>query len=131
MSSKHLNERQIKAINRLGDCLIPGDPGLPAFSETTAVTDVDRILDYMPSSDLNDLKTLLTLLSYFPKVMLGLLLRFLELSPHIPTPVGALLRFMRLGLRGLIMTLYYSNAKAHDVLGYNVSVYTADLEKSH
>lgn len=131
MSSKHLNERQVKAINRLGDCLIPGDPGLPAFSETTAVSDVDRILDHMPSSDLKDLKMLLTLLSYFPQFMLALLLRFLELSPRIPTPAGALLRFMRLGLRGLIMTLYYSNANVHDVLGYSVSVYTADLEKSH
>lgn len=125
--SKHLTPRQLRAIDRIGDCLIPGDPGLPAFSEINATENVDRVLDYMPESDLADLKLLLGLLSYLPAFLIAGLMRFLELSDRLPTRVGALLRLMRMGLRGLIMTLYYANPKVHDLLGYNVKVYTDDL----
>ena len=34
---------------------------------------------------------------------------------------------MRIGLRGLVMTLYYSDPKVLAVLGYKVGVYTEDV----
>ena len=63
--SKHLNPRQLHAIEKVGDCMIPGDSELPRFSRTGCVSQVDRILDYMPESDLGDLKMLLGILAFF------------------------------------------------------------------
>jgi hypothetical protein len=124
--SKHLNERQIHAIDKVGDCMIPGDGELPRFSTTCCSSQVDRILDFMPDQDLSDLKMLLGILAFFPGFLLALLFRMLEASPAIPGPIGALFRQIRLGMRGLIMSLYYGDPKILGLLQYKVSVYTGD-----
>jgi hypothetical protein len=124
--SKHLGASQIRAIEKVGDCLIPGDSDLPRFSSSGCVREVDRILDYMPEQDLKDLKMLLGLLAYFPGFALALLFRFLELAPSVPGPLGAPLRLIRIGMRGLIMSLYYGDPGVLKVLGYQVGVYVGD-----
>jgi hypothetical protein len=124
--SKFLNDRQIQTINRIGDLWIPGDGELPSFEKVGGVKEVDRILSYMPASDLGDLKLLLNILSFFPKFILELLLKLVEKAPALPSPVGALLRQVRLGLRGLVMSLYFSEDEPLRVLGYEVQVYTKD-----
>jgi hypothetical protein len=130
MSSKHLGSLQIAAINKVGDALIPGAPGFPKFSSSGVVKEVDRLLDHMPSSDLGDLKMLLTILGFFPQFLVAAVMRLLEWAPRIPGPLGAILRLIRLGLRGIIMSLYFQDARVHQTLGYRVSVYTGDLKKS-
>ena len=126
--SKHLNARQVQGLNKVGNCMLSGRDDLPSFSTLNCARHADRILDYMSAQDLGDLKLLLTLLSFFPGFLVGWLMHFLELSPGIPTSVGALLRFMRLGLRGLVMTLYYCDPKAQTIIGYDAKVYTADFK---
>lgn len=127
MSSSHLTFRQIRAIGKIGDVLIPGDEILPAFSETDCVKQVDRILNFMPIQDVRDLKTLISIFSFFPRGAIFLTIRLLELSPKIPG--GGVLRLIRLGLRGLVMTLYYSDPKVLGLLDYQVGVYTRDLSQ--
>jgi hypothetical protein len=92
------------------------------------VRDLDRILDFMPAGDLGDLKTLLSILSFFPGFLVAWIMRFLEIALPVPGPVGGILRLIRLGLRGLIFTLYYSDPEVVKKVGYEVGVYTEDLK---
>jgi hypothetical protein len=125
--SRHLNQSQIHAIVKVGDCLCPGDGALPAFGKTNCVAQVDRILDYMPQADLGDLKMLLSILAVFPRFFLGLMFRMLEASPALPGPIGAVLRQIRIGMRGLIMSLYYGDPAVLKTLQYEVGVFTKDI----
>lgn len=129
--SKHLSPRHIRAIEKIGDCMIHETSGLPGFSALGCVKDVDRLLDYMPDQDLNDLKLLLGIFSLFPRFLLRWLLALLEQSakPGSMIPLGAVLRLIRLGLRGIVMSLYYGHPTVLGKLDYQVGVYTGDMKK--
>ncbi len=126
--SKHFGPMQMRGLNKMGDIFVPGDSELASFSGSRCAEQVDRILDYMPASDLKDLKLLMTLLSFLPTFMIAGFLGLLELSPRMGDWIGPILRFIRIGLRGLVLTLYYSHPQAHRVLGYQVGVYRDDLK---
>ena len=129
--SKHLNDSQIHALVKVGDCLAPGDEDLPSFSQLGCVEWIDHLLDPMSAADLKDLKLLLSILSLFPAVLMRALMRFLEFSPSVPGPLGAPLRLIRLGMRGLVMSLYYSGFAGKqyigktplELIGYKVGVF--------
>jgi hypothetical protein len=106
--------------------MAPGDGELPKFSSLNCVSQVGRITAYMPEADFRDLKMLLGILSFFPGFMLAALFRLIEFAPSVPGPLGGLFRTIRLGMRGLIMTLYYADPRVLKVVGYEVSVYTGD-----
>lgn len=126
--SKHLSSAQVRGLEKVGDVLAPGFDDLPSFSASQCVRHADRVLDHMSSKDLGDLKMLLGLLGYIPGFLVAWFMRFLELSTAMPTPIGAFLRFMRLGLRGLVMTLYYADPAATKAIGYEVRIFTDDLQ---
>ena len=126
--SKHLGARQVAGLEKMGNVLVPGDGELASFGASGCSSEVDRILDHMPGSDLKDLKLLLTLMSFLPMFIVAWFLAFLELSPRMPDWIAGPLRFVRLGIRGLVLTLYYSHPQAHQVLGYKVGVYTGDMK---
>jgi hypothetical protein len=127
-ASKHLGARQLAAVETIGDRMIEGDAELPGFSASGCVSEIDRILDYMPAQDLADLKLLLTLLSFLPAPVVGAFLGFLERGGASDGAVWGILRLIRIGLRGLIMTLYYGSSGVTEKIGYRVGVYTADLD---
>lgn len=130
-----LNLRQYTGLQKLGDAFAPGDGELPRFSELGCAEHVDSLFAEMPASDAKDLAMLLWVFSWFPGFALKGVWWILESTQGLPGPVGALLRFLRLGLKGLVTTLYYSGKKGrsytgkspHEVIGYQVGVYTADL----
>lgn len=122
-----LEPRHLAALNRIGDVLVPGDGELPRFSSLNCVSQVGRITAYMPEADFKDLRMLLGILSFFPGFALAVLFRLIEFAPSVPGPIGGgLLRTIRLGIRGLIMTLYYADPRVLKGVGYDVGVYTGD-----
>lgn len=135
-TSKYLTLRQTRGLEKLGDAYLPGDDELPSFSALGCAEHVDEVLDYLPADDRNSLKLLLGLLSITPRFKLVWLAKLLERSHNLPGPLGGGLRFLRMGLKGLVLTLYYSGKTGAnyqgrtplDVLGYDVGVYTGDLE---
>jgi hypothetical protein len=92
----------------------------------------------MNPGDLAQLKQLLTAASVMPGFGVQQLLKLAERSPRMndANPLAPTLRFLRLGLRGLVLSLYYSGRTGAaydgpsplDVIGYDVGVYTADLD---
>ena len=120
MESKSLNLRQMRSLNKIGDCVLPGDGEFPSFSKSQCVELVDHALCNVSAQDLGDLRMLLTVLSFFPKFCIHLILLLLN---NIP---GSLPRMAYFGLRSLVISLYYSGLKgpAHKIIGYDVSVAT-------
>lgn len=135
-TSRYLSARQRRGLVKLGEAYCPGDGEMPSFAELGCAEHVDEILAEMPDADRRDLALLLGLCAWLPGFVLSGLVRFLEWSPNIPTPLGGALRFLRMGIRGLLLTLYYSGKSGagyrgktpFDVLDYEVSVYTADVD---
>lgn len=124
--SKHIGPLQIQGINKLGEVYMPGGSGFAGFTRSGCVAEVDRILDPMPAKDRGDLKLLLTLMGLVPAFMVAGFVWFLERSTRWGDWAGPF-KFVRMGVRGLAMTLYYSHPQAHEVLGYEVGVYMDDL----
>ena len=121
--SRHFGPSQLRAINKIGDAMLPGSDELPRFSRTGCVAQVDRVLDHMPEQDRSDLKLLLTLFAFLPGPLVAYKMRAIEVVADWPLPfIGGLVRLVRLGLRGLIMTLYYADPEVQKRIGFEVRV---------
>ncbi|MGD9648952.1 MAG: hypothetical protein AB7U73_24790 [Pirellulales bacterium] len=136
LESRYLNARQRQGLDRLGDALLPGDDEFPSFSRLGCGEHVDKLLAEMPERDRGDVLTLLAVTGTLPSPLVRLLVYTLESSDRLPTALGAALRFAKMGVRGLVLTLYYSGHKGSqyagrtplEILGYEVSVYTEDVD---
>ncbi len=118
--SQFFGPRELSALERIGDLMLPGDLDFPSFSQTGCIAFVDDLLRSMDPKDRHDVKILLKALSFLPSPLLR---GFLRLCQTRWTPT---LRMIELGLKGLVMSLYYSNKTAphytgrtpFDVLGF-------------
>ena len=134
MNSRYLSRLQLHALARLGDAYLPGDQEFPSFRRLGCIEHVDRILEHTPPSDLQDLKMVLSILFFFPKWTLILLIHCLHALRNLPGPAGNLVRAMGFGFKALTMSLYYSGLKGSsysgktplELLDYEVQVYRGD-----
>lgn len=118
--SQFLGPGELSALERIGDLMLPGDSDFPSFSQTGCIAFVDDLLRYMAPKDRDDLRTLLKVLSFLPSPLLRMVLSLCQ-TRWTPT-----LRMIELGLKGLVMSLYYSNKTVseytgrtpHDVIGF-------------
>ncbi len=116
--SQFLGPRELAALERIGDLMLPGDVEFPPFSQTGCIAFVDDLLRFMGTKDRDDLRTLLKMLSFVPTPLVR---AFLGLCQTRWTPT---LRMIELGLKGLVMSLYYSHKTAPsgrkplDVIGF-------------
>ena len=95
--------RQLRALEAIGDVLVPGDEDLPSFSRLGCVAHVDRLLDFMPDDDLRGLQGVLSAASFLPRFLVAGLLRWLEAGLWPPGPWAPPLRVVRMGLRGIVL----------------------------
>lgn len=135
-ASHSLTARQQRGLEKIGDIYVPGDADFPRFSQIGCVTHAADILRELPDHDQRALRWFLSTCHFAPRWGLALLVRLAEASPRIPIPPGGTLRLLRIGLRSIVFTLYYSGRVGPDyqgplpvqITGYDVSVYTDDLE---
>lgn len=109
--SAYFNKRQLKAIDRLGDLMLPGDADFPAFSKLGCIHAIDEIAAWMPEGDMADLKMLLGLLAAMPDAGLRALIAQMSHADPWPEAIASTLRQIDTGLRGIIMSLYYSGRR--------------------
>ncbi|MFW9928045.1 MAG: hypothetical protein ACFFD1_01485 [Candidatus Thorarchaeota archaeon] len=122
LESKFLSKRELKALIKIGNILIPKNDPFPSFSEIGCIKYVDDALENLDPYDLSDLKLFFKLMSILPKFLSKLILLWMNSSKI------SLLRLGNLGIRGIVFTLYYSNKtaseysgqKTHDLIGYHV-----------
>ncbi len=125
--SRFLNRRQLNTIERIGNILVPSHSALPKFSDTGCLFHIDTMLEACPADDVRSLKAVLMLLSILPDAALHWLCRQLEKSEHYSGWLFAQLRLLKIGLRGIIFSLYYSGqntpyneSTVHKAIGYQV-----------
>lgn len=110
--SKHLSRRGMLALNRLGDLMLPRFEEFPAFSETGCVQYVDDVMDYAPQDDVKSLAVLLAILSFCPTILLKGFVALTQRGQTMQGPLGPLLRLLDMGVRSVVVTLYFSGKTA-------------------
>lgn len=110
LTSKWLGKTQIRGVNRCGDVVIPGDgEDFPAFSQTGLSKHIDRMLDYMTEHDRDGLIMLFGIFAFLPKPVIAFIMAMAKANAKFPDFLGAPLRQVYIGVRGVFFTLYYSN----------------------
>ena len=128
--SRILSAREIRALERIGDIMIPGVDGFPSFSRTGSIVHVDPLLEVTPPEDVAGLKILLSVLSFLPRALLAGFLRMICREDRAPGLLAGAFRNIHIGLKGLVMSLYYSNRtapgatgpKVHSLMDYELRV---------
>jgi hypothetical protein len=121
-ASRYLSTAQLRGLDRLGDVYLPGDGTLPAYSATGCSRDIDDVLEYLPEQDRSDLGMLLGILGWLPRFLVAFFVWLTERGESIPGGLGALLRFARIGTRGLVMSLYFDHPDVLRIMEYEVGV---------
>jgi acyl-CoA reductase-like NAD-dependent aldehyde dehydrogenase len=139
MSSKYLTSLQIKGILRTGDVIIPGEGKFPRFSDTLFINDIDLMLDYLTDDDREGLCMLMGFFALMPSIIIRFILALAEKNANFPNILGAPLRMVQMGVKGLIFTLYYSNIddekgdgkKIHNLIGWDAAIRSKTDEDSN
>ncbi|MBF2053265.1 MAG: hypothetical protein IGS03_07335 [Candidatus Sericytochromatia bacterium] len=109
--SAYFNRLQLRGLVRLADLMLPRSGEYPAFSELGCIEHIDVIAEHIPEPELKDLKLLLGVLAATPRPGLQTLLKLMQSPAPWPESVATVLRQMDTGLRGIVMSLYYSGRK--------------------
>ena len=106
--SNILSKSALKAINRIGDIMMPKNGELPSYSELGGIEHIDEILRYAPESDMKDLNMVLSILSVMPKFVLKWLIKNMSQSYKKGGGLWVIMRQLDFGLKGIILSTYYS-----------------------
>lgn len=118
-----MHSLQISAVEKIGNIYIPGDTDLPSFQSSQCIQHLEKLLEPMPQKDKEDLGMLLWVFAFLPRPFVYLFILFIEkISDFKPLPGLGIFRLIRLGLRGLIFSLYYGHADVLKRMEYSVSV---------
>lgn len=109
MTSRFFAAAELEGLDRLGDLLCPGDDLLPPFSACEAGSEIDRLAIAMSPRDRADLGRLLRFAARAPRPTLRGLLALLDAADRRPG-WPAELRLARLGVAGVVYSLYYGFA---------------------
>ena len=132
--SKYFNRTQLLGLQKAGDVILPGTDLSPSFSRTGCIDHVDRLAAYLSRDDLGGLQVLLRILRHAPKWSIHLLMKACGANARFPGFAGTALRTIDIGLKGLVMSLYYSNLTGPDYQGkkvFDIVGWNAKLIMSH
>ncbi len=121
--SSYLSIRALAGLNKVGDVVLPGEAqadGLPRFSDTGCIAYVDEVMAATAEDDVKALNLLLAVQSYLPAVIIRGLLKLSAWEQYAPGVLGTGLRLIGVALRGVPISLYYSNLHAPDYAGTQV-----------
>ncbi len=115
--SAYFSRRALKALNRLGDIIIPANGDFPSFSEYGGLEHIDKMVCYAPVDDIGDLNKALGLLQFMPTFVLKSLVKRMSNSADNNGPLGMPLRLLNLAIRGLVFACYYAERPGSEFNG--------------
>jgi aldehyde dehydrogenase (NAD+) len=118
--SKYFSQNQLHGLLKAGDVILPGTDVSPSFSSLGCIDHVDRMAAYLDRDDLSGLRTLLSIFRFTPRWAIRLLMTACMKNDRFPGFMGATLRTIELGIKGLVMSLYYANLAGEDYTGKKV-----------
>ncbi len=104
-----------RGLRRLGDVLIPGDGDMPSFSASGCAAHADHMLEHMYDDDRVGVVGALTLCAFLPRPIIRGLFAMTDRHKNAPEPIAGLLRMANIGIKGVVMTLYYSDVGTGNV----------------
>ncbi|MBW8051959.1 MAG: hypothetical protein FVQ77_16790 [Cytophagales bacterium] len=127
--SKLLSKPALKAINRIGDIMMPKNGELPSYSELGGIEHIDEILQCAPENDIKDLSMILSILSVMPGFVLKWLIKKMGRSHKQKGGLSVIFRQLDFGLKGIILSTYYSEKAGSgykgktplEVIGYRIN----------
>jgi len=127
-----LTPAQRKGLLKIGDILIPGNHELPSFSRSDCAGAIDRMLPFMNTSDRQGVEMILTLFAFLPSFLVRAFFALTETHRYVPEPLAGVLRLANIGVKGVVMTLYYSDVgtgvSVHEVIGWDAKVVEPESE---
>ncbi|MCP4665048.1 MAG: hypothetical protein GY849_01675 [Deltaproteobacteria bacterium] len=128
--SRYFTQQQLVGLQKAGDVILPGTARSPSFSATGCMIHIDRMAAFLSHDDLGALRLLFGFFRWAPLWLIRLLMVVATHNGNFPGPVGAGLRLIEIGLKGAVMSLYYSNLtgsdyrgeKIFDVIGWNPKI---------
>lgn len=125
-----MNAKQLTALNRIGELMFPANGEFPGFAELGCIQHIDLLVENAPKDDIALLKMVFGVLYYKPQFVYRFILWLMRTANSWPEPFASLFRTMDMGLRGMIVSLYYSGLKGQDfkgktpleLIGYEVNV---------
>jgi hypothetical protein len=131
-TSKHLSATQMRGLARVGDIVIPGDDVLPPFTRSGSLDHVDRMLDHMSDFDRDGVKLLLTIFRFLPGFVIVAILKLVQHDKRLPGFLGAACRMVNIGIKGVVMSLYYSDLGPRPLIlpaiGYDAKIVVHDRD---
>lgn len=109
MATKKLTPLQHRGLLKTGDILIPGDSDMPSFSRTGCAAFVDAIVESMSKKDRDGFLTLMAVFGILPGFIVHGILALTSRARGLPGVLGAPFRMLELGVKGVVMSLYYSD----------------------
>ena len=103
VQSRTFSPLMIRGLLKAADVYVPG------FSRTGYIHEVDRIADYMTPADRSGIQALAIALALLPRFVVRLLVAWADRGVASRSPWAPTLRQIHLGLKGLVMSLYYSD----------------------
>lgn len=120
MKKTFLGSSAWRGLRKLGDAYLPGAAGLPCFTETKAADRFPLMAEEMDPRDRKDILFLLALLGMLPRPLVSVIVWIVELGPKMPARGFGMLRLLRLGLKGIVMGLYYSEPRIQEQIGFSL-----------
>ncbi|MCM0607250.1 MAG: hypothetical protein KA715_14265 [Xanthomonadaceae bacterium] len=117
MSSKYFGAIALSGVNKVGQAYCPGDDEFPSFKNLGVVEFVDRVAEEIPEGDRGGLGIIFTLFGLMPQFLVTSIFKFLEWSWKKDVAQNLITRQIRLGLRGIAFSLYYSGLKGSQYQG--------------
>jgi hypothetical protein len=123
---RHLTSWQYAGLLHVGDVLVPGTSDLPSFRQARCAQHADRMLAWMYPADRRGLALLLGVLRVLPAPVVRWLFAAAARADRFPRPVANALRMADIGVKGSVMTLYYSDVgegpSVFEVMGWDPTV---------
>lgn len=131
-----LDERQRTGLRKAGDAHVPGEGPMPSFSDVVVAAEVEQMLASMREADREGFGLLLSVFGWLPRPVVAAILRLSSRGHSLPGPIGRSLRMVDIGVKGVVMSLYYADptesGQIHEAIGWDASIDTdvGDLESA-
>ncbi|OUS26826.1 hypothetical protein A9Q99_16545 [Gammaproteobacteria bacterium 45_16_T64] len=120
VNSAHFTNLQIASLERLGDLYAPGNGTLPSFTDTDCIEYLDDVLESVDEDDVFLLGILLLVMKFIPVFAIRWGISAMDHHDRYPEWIASWLRLISLGVKGVIMSLYFSGLQGANSRGPNV-----------
>ena len=122
----HLKPAHIKGMLKLGKVIIAKDENFPSFRSVDPEKYINRMVDYMYEDDRGALLILLKIFAVLPAFLVSWKLSFFDMGARWRGMAGAPFRMLNIALKGLILTIYYSDMtesqSIHKEIGWDAKI---------